>query len=74
MHVASSWRLNGDMLAVADVSFEAKRRSIFYVAFGLAGDGRFEFLGEAAIGLDPEAPSASNPVPASGGKVPAGWR
>ena len=55
MHVASSWRLNGDMVAVTDVSFEVKRRSIFCVAFGLAGDGKFEFLGEPAIGLDPES-------------------
>ena len=55
MHVASTWRLNGDMLAVTDVSFEVKRRSIFCVAFGLAGDGKFEFLGEPAIGLDPES-------------------
>ena len=43
------------MLAVTDVSFEVKRRSIFCVAFGLAGDGKFEFLGEPAIGLDPES-------------------
>lgn len=60
------------MLAVTDVSFEVKRRSIFCVAFGLAGDGKFEFLGELPSASTRSPSSASNPGPASGGKSARG--
>ena len=55
MQVASLRKLYGDVVAVDDVSFEVERGSIFCVAFGLAGDRKFEFPGEPAIGLDPES-------------------
>ena len=55
VQVASLRKLYGDVVAVDDVSFEVERGSIFCVAFGLAGDRKFEFPGEPAIGLDPES-------------------
>ena len=54
MHVASPWRLNGDILAVADVSSEVERVRVFCIALSLVGDPWSVFLDEPTTGPDPE--------------------